>query len=222
MKKFKSILLGVLLVTIGVVFALNSMEITNIDIFFEGWWTLFIIIPSLWGVFTEHDKTGPIIGFVIGVAFLLSARNIVDFSTLLKLIFPAILVILGVKIIFGAFFKKNADFPKQTPVGKEYTAVFSGQELNFDGEAFEGATLTAAFGGIDLDLRRAIIEKDVFINASAAFGGIDIFLPDNVNIKIKSSSIFGGVDCKRKHVRIEGAYTVYIKADAAFGGIEVK
>ena len=44
MKKFKRILLGALLVVIGVLFALNALEITNIKIFFDGWWTLFIIV----------------------------------------------------------------------------------------------------------------------------------------------------------------------------------
>lgn len=225
MKNFKSILIGVLLIAVGVIFALNSIGITDIDVFFDGWWTLFIIIPCLFGLVSESDKTGPIIGLVIGLALLLSSQNIVDFSTLLKLVFPVILVIIGVKIIFGAFFKKKekvGDFPKNTTTSKEYAATFAGQDIRFDGEIFEGATLTAAFGGINCDLRKAIIEKDVFINASAAFGGIDIFLPDNVNVKIKSSAIFGGVSDKKKRAHIEGANTVYINADAAFGGVDIK
>ena len=35
MKKTKGILAGVLLIAVGVIFALNTLEITNIDIFFE-------------------------------------------------------------------------------------------------------------------------------------------------------------------------------------------
>ena len=62
----------------------------------------------------------------------------------------------------------------------------------------------------------------MFINASAAFGGIDIFLPDNVNVKVKSSAIFGGVSDKKKRPHIEGAKTVYINADTAFGGVDIK
>lgn len=225
MKKIQSILIGVLLIAVGVVFALNTMGVADINIFFDGWWTLFIIVPCVFGLFTDYDKVGPIIGLVIGVALLLSAQNLVDISTLMKLVFPIILVIIGVKVIFSAFFKKkekSADFPKDRPTAKEYAATFAGHDINFDGEVFEGVTLTAAFGGIECDLRRAIIEKDVFINASAAFGGIDIFLPDNVNVKVKSSAIFGGVSDKKKRTYIEGAKTVYINADAAFGGVDIK
>ena len=41
------------------------------------------------------------------------------------------------------------------------------------------------FGSIKCDLRNAIIEKDVVINASSTFGGIDIYVPENVKIKIR-------------------------------------
>ena len=46
MKKAGNILWGIVLIVIGVIFALNALDITSIDIFFDGWWTLFIIIPS--------------------------------------------------------------------------------------------------------------------------------------------------------------------------------
>ena len=225
MKNLRTVLLGVLLIAVGIIFALNAIGVTDIDIFFDGWWTLFIIVPSIFGFFSDQDKTGAIVGLVIGIALLLSAQNVVDFSTILKLVFPVILVIIGVKIIFGAILKKksqNEEFPKDRPTAREYAATFSGQDVKFDGEIFEGVTLTAAFGGINCDLRKAIIEEDVLINASAAFGGIDIFLPDNVNVKVKSSAIFGGVTDKKKRQHIEGAVTVYINADTAFGGVDIK
>ncbi|MEE1115844.1 MAG: hypothetical protein UH851_03185, partial [Clostridia bacterium] len=39
-------------------FALNAFNITDIDVFFDGWWTLFIIIPCAIGLFTEREKIG--------------------------------------------------------------------------------------------------------------------------------------------------------------------
>ena len=224
MKNVKNILIGVLLISIGLIFALNTLGITSIDIFFDGWWTLFIIVPCICGFFSDHDKVGPAIGLVIGVVLLLWEQEIIDITKLLKLIWPAALVLVGIKIIASTLFKKkdNESFPKNRPTPSSYSAVFSGQDLKFEGQVFEGASLTAAFGGIDCDLRNAIIEKDVFINASAAFGGIDIFLPDDLNLRVKSSAIFGSVEYKKNRKRIEGAHTVYVNADVAFGGIEIK
>ena len=225
MKNLRNILLGVLLIGLGVVFAVNSLGIAEIDIFFDGWWTLFIIIPSVCGVISDRDKTGAIIGLVIGAALLLSAQGIIDFSMILKLVFPIILVIAGVSIIFKGFFKKakeSGELPPSVKPVREYAATFSGQDIKFDGEVFEGAELTAAFGGIKCDLRGAVIAEDVVINATAAFGGIDIFVPEGVNVKIKSSALFGGVSDKKKRANIEGAKTLYINADAVFGGVDVK
>ena len=101
-------------------------------------------------------------------------------------------------------------------------ATFSGQDLIFDGEQFSGAELTAVFGGVKCDLRHAIIEKDCAITGTAIFGGIDIFVPDYVNVKVNSNSIFGGVSEKKHRPTVQGAVTVYINATCMFGGVEIK
>ena len=105
---------------------------------------------------------------------------------------------------------------------KTGSATFSGQDLNFNGEVFEGAELNAIFGGVKCDLRNAIIEKDCAITASAIFGGIDIYVPDYVNLKVNSNSIFGGVSNKNHRPTVEGAVTLYINATCMFGGVEIK
>ncbi len=86
-----------------------------------------------------------------------------------------------------------------------------------------GTTLTAVFGGVKCDLRKAIINENQVINCSSIFGGIDIYVPTDVKVKIKSSSIFGGVsdDRKEKNEK-EDAKTIYINATCIFGGVEVK
>ena len=57
MKKVTSIIIGVALVAVGVIFALNAFDVTDIDMFFDGWWTVFIIIPCTVGLFTERKKS---------------------------------------------------------------------------------------------------------------------------------------------------------------------
>ena len=57
MKSFKGALLGVILVGIGIILCLNEFGLTDIDIFFKGWWTLFIIVPSLISIFSDKEKT---------------------------------------------------------------------------------------------------------------------------------------------------------------------
>ena len=227
MKKISKILWGIALIAIGGIFALNAFGVTDIQLFFDGWWTLFIIVPCFIGIFSEREKTGNIIGLLIGVFLLLCCQNILGFYMLWKLAFPAIIVIIGLKLIFGAVFgdktMKLLESSKQSGDNiKIGCATFSGQDLIFDGEQFSGAELTAVFGGFKCDLRHAIIEKDCAITATAIFGGIDIFVPDYVNVKVNSNSIFGGVSEKKHRSTVQGAVTVYINATCMFGGVEIK
>ena len=227
MKKLSKILWGIALIAVGSIFALKAFGVTNVEIFFDGWWTLFIIVPCLVGIFSEREKTGNIIGLLIGVFLLLCCQNVLSFDMFWKLAIPAIIVIIGLKMIFGSIFgdkaikmletsRKNGDSIK---VG---CATFSGQNLNFDGEQFSGAELTAVFGGVKCDLRQAIIEKDCAVNATSVFGGIDILVPDNINVKVNSNSIFGGVSEKNHRTAVQGAVTIYINATCMFGGVEIK
>lgn len=227
MKNFKNILWGIVLIILGIIIGGNALGITNINLFFDGWWTLFIIVPCFMGIFKENEKTGNVIGLIIGVALLLACQDIIDFNLIGKLWFPIILVCIGISIIFrdtiggkvkNEIKKINENKSKQN----EYCATFSGQDIKLDGEKFTGADLTAVFGGIECDLRNAIIDTDVVINTSSIFGGIDIFFPENVKVKVKSLSIFGGVSNKKKNNQNVEVHTIYINATCLFGGVDIK
>jgi len=225
MRKASSVLWGIVLIAAGVILALNVFNITDINIFFDGWWTLFIIVPCAIGLFTEREKTGNIIGIVIGVFLLLCCQDILSFSMLWKLLVPAIIVIVGLKMVLtGLFGNKANEIMKQMKLeGKQPKsgfAAFSGCDMNYDGEVFEGAELTAVFGGVKCDLRNAIIEKDCAIQVSAIFGGIDIFVPTGINVKVTSNSIFGGVS--NKTAIHQNAPTIYVSGTCMFGGVEIK
>ena len=227
MKKVSSILWGVVLVAAGVILALNAFGITSINIFFDGWWTLIIIVPCVIGLFTNHDKGGNIIGICVGVFLLLCCQDVLSFDMFWKLLIPAAIVIIGVNIIISNVRgNKGTEVYKMlkdsgAPI-KNATATFSGTNVNFDGEVFDGAELNAVFGGVKCDLRGAVIEKDCVINASAIFGGIDIFVPDNLNVKINSTSVFGGVSDKKRNNNQADRSTLYINATCLFGGVDVK
>ena len=225
MKKASSILWGLVLVIAGVIFALNAFNITDIDVFFDGWWTLFIIIPCTVGLFTEREKTGNIIGVVVGILLLLCCQDVLSFSMIWKLIIPAIIVVIGLKMVLKGLFgnKANEIMKKLKTEGKKPKvgcAIFSGCNLNYDGEVFDGAELSAVFGGVKCDLRNAVIDQDCAIQASAIFGGMDILVPSNVNVKVNSNSIFGGVS--NKTTANPDAPTLYVNGTCMFGGIDIK
>lgn len=226
MNKLKRGLWGLVLITLGVLLGVKALGIIDFDIFFPGWWTLFIIVPCTISLFTDSDKVGDLIGIGIGVALMLACLNVIDFSMIWKLVLPVALVLIGLSIIFKDVFKKKIidgmERIEGTYKGKEYWSTFSGQNLNFSGEKFEGCKLEAVFGGIKCDLRGAKISEDVMIKASAIFGGVTIIAPENINVQVISNSLFGGASNKHEAKSDKSKKTIYVDANCIFGGVDVK
>lgn len=225
MKKMKSVIWGFALLIIGIIMGINALGIADIDIFFDGWWTLFIIVPSFIGLFTDNDKTGSIIGMIIGVLLLLACQDVLNWTVVGKLILPIIIVAIGLSLLFKNMIynkinKSIQDINSKTKTDEEYRALFSGQDIKIDDDSFDGTSVKAIFGGIKLDLRKATIKEDVVIKCDAVFGGVDICLPDDVNVQVKSNSVFGGVD--NKCVNKDNKVTVYVDATCVFGGVDIK
>lgn len=225
MKKLSNILWGIILVAAGVLFALNALEIFSFDVFFDGWWTLFIIVPCVVGLLTEREKLGNLMGLAIGVILLLCCQEVLSFSQIWKILVPAIVIIIGLKLLIKGIFgsKVNNMIAKMKAEGnapKVICAAFSGSDMNFDGQVFDGAELTAVFGGVDCNLKNAIIEKDCAIKVCAVFGGIDLLVPSHVNVKVSSTSIFGGVD--NEVTFHKDGPTIYISGICLFGGVDIK
>lgn len=225
MTKMSNLLWGLVFILLGVIFGLNALDITNINIFFDGWWTLFIIVPCFVGLFKDEDKSSNLIGLIIGLCLLLGCQDIIEFDLIWKLMVPAILVIIGLSFIFkdilNSKLKKEINNLKKNET-KEYYACFSGQTINFNNEEFKGCSINAVFGGIKCDLKESIIKEDTVINVSSIFGGTTIYVPKNVNIKINSTPIFGGVSDERKNKTKDNEHTIYINATSIFGGVEIK
>lgn len=226
MKDYTKYIIGFLLIFIGLILGLNAFGITNINLFFSGWWTLFIIIPSLVGLINDKDKTSSLIFLIIGVWLFLAERDLIEYELLVKLLLPVILISIGLLLVFKDVLSINGKEIKKIKANNkdnnDYIAVFGSQDLKFDNEKIENMDLKSIFGGIKLDLRDAIIEKDIVINTLSVFGGIDIYVPENVKVKVSSTPFFGGVDVKRRKEDSKKGITVYLNSVCIFGGVDVK
>ena len=205
MKKIENTVIGLIFIIIGVIIGLNAFHITNIDLFFDGWWTLFIIVPCFLGLFTSRDKTGNIIGLIVGIYLLLYCQGLIDFQFAWKLVVPVIFVLIGLKIIFKDTFNKKK--PRQNI---------------YDNQLYTGGNYDVTFNGLILDLSKAHLNEETNITISTLFGGVDLYLPDDVNIQIQSSNFLGGVDLHKRENKIENTKVIYLNARCIFGGINIK
>ena len=226
MKDYTKYIIGFLLIFIGLILGLNAFGITNIYLFFSGLWTLFIIIPSLVGLINDKEKTSSLIFLIIGVWLFLAERDLIEYELLIKLLLPVILISIGLLLVFKDVLSINGkEIKKINANNKEsnnYIAVFGSQDLKFEDEKVENLDLKSLFGGIKLDLRDAKIEKDIVINTLSVFGGIDIYVPDDVKVKVSSTPFFGGVEVKRGKQSSKKEITIYLNSVCIFGGVDVK
>ncbi|MBQ5602731.1 MAG: hypothetical protein IIU77_07930 [Clostridia bacterium] len=217
MRNLHKIVWGLAFIAVGVIFALNALEITNIDVFFDGWWTLFIIIPSFVGIFKSGDRSGSLFMLALGVTLLLAAQNVIAYGMIWKLFLPIALIFIGIKIIFGnlSFRKKKSKNEKTT------SAIFSDEKSKWDGEVLEDSEFNCVFGDLKIALEKAVIEKDVTLKINAVFGDVRVKLPSDVNVRVNSSVLFGDVVNKRPAETIAFTSTVTLEISGVFSDIRI-
>jgi predicted membrane protein len=227
---FKKIIVSwqMLLIVIGVVsiakrqtFHFHGLSLVCIGIFF--------IIPRVAKVFPEAFRD-------------------VDVANFVSVYWPLLLIAGGILLIISLFtkshhqpwhthkhchagFRGNFENRKNCWKEEKYThdedftksSIFgNGKYIVVDTE-FEGGTVQAIFGGIELNLRKARLpEGETILNIEAIFGGVELFVPDNWLLEVKIESVLGGIDDNRRITEgIDTSRKLIIKGSAVFGGIEI-
>lgn len=233
-KDYSSLIWGLIFVVLGIIFGGNALNIWDIDIFFPGWWTLFLIIPGLISMVRYGFNWGSGILVIIGLVLLFDELDIIDDGAIWKLIFPLVLVAVGIYIIASFFrggtkknieadeYSKSKSYKYDSTQYPRYTAILGGGDYKNNTEDLKGIVAEAILGGLSIDLRDAKITEDIVLELTAVLGGIDIFIPDNVRVEIISGvPVLGGFEHKINRNAISGP-KVRIKYTAVLGGIEVK
>ena len=207
---------GIVLIVVGILFLGRNMNWWNFSIFFEGWWTLFLIAPSIISLVRKESMGTSFLILVLGVLMLLASQNVIEWSTIWKVFLPIIIMVVGLSIIFG---NRKVKTKKVRGNAKEYVAIFSGVD-EMIGKIESDFKVTSVFGGVELDMRDVKLEEDLIIDCFTLFGGIDIRLPKDVKVEVNGLPIFGGVENKYRN-NDEAKVTIYINHTTIFGGVDL-
>ena len=212
----KNLFWGIVLIVVGILFLGRNMNWWNFSIFFRGWWTLFLIVPSIISLVRKESMGTSFLILVLGVLMLLASQNVIDWSTIWKVFLPIIIMVVGLSIIFG---NRKVKTKKVKGNAKEYVAIFSGVD-EMIGKIESDFKVTSVFGGVELDMRDVKLEEDLIIDCFTLFGGIDIRLPKDVKVEVNGLPIFGGVENKYRN-NDEAKVTIYINHTTIFGGVDL-
>jgi hypothetical protein len=220
------LLIGLTVLTIGVILLLDSAAVLNASRTIDRWWPSVLVAAGLLTLAERPPAvTRGMFLTAIGAGLLLFTTDLVH-GNAWDYFWPAAIIVAGIAIL-----RRWNGRPTPLPAGASAqdvvraTAVFGGPKLASSSQSFRGAWLTAIFGGIVLDLRAARPVPDgAAINVTALFGGADILVPRGWRINVRSTPIFGGVDDKTSH---DGpppadAPELRIVAVTIFGGVAIK
>lgn len=103
-------------------------------------------------------------------------------------------------------------------------AIFSGVNRKLMTKNFEGGKITAAFGGIDLDLTSADFNGVITIQVDIIFGGVKMVVPPHWDIRTEITNIAAGIEDKRyfREGGVDPNKVVVLKGTILFGGLEIK
>jgi predicted membrane protein len=217
---------GLLVILIGVLFLFGNLGKLDVGEVFSTYWPLFLVFIGLWHLVTHNfrDTGFGILLIVVGGFFMLVNWDVLG-GNVWSYFWPLLIIAAGLWIIFKPGFKHHkGEVPSIKEKDLDSFTIFSGIKRRIDSKEFRGGKATALFGGLDLDFNQAeLADNKATVELTAVFGGIDIRVPEEWKVVVDSSSIFGGVEDKRKGVpKEEPETTLFIRATAIFGGIDIK
>lgn len=203
--KRTNIFLGLVFLLIGVFSLLGSLNIVSFNIFFPGWWTLFIIVPSIICMLEEKINFANVFSLILGIILLLSVNNIISFSLVIKIIIPVFLIIFGMYIILLASLK-NA---------KSY--VFSTKSFEIE----ENSEINTLFSTLHLKFNK-LKKKENSINIHSVFSEVILYVPKGTRVIVEGSKVFSDVIDHREEKEENYTSILYLKMNNLFSDVVIR
>ena len=148
------LLVGGVLIALGIVFLLDRLGVAQAGTLIAALWPLMIIAAGvLQMAVTRRAHVGAAIVVLVGLILLAASLNLLP-ANAWGLFWPVVLIAVGVLFMAGVITRGRVHQPDQRDQAQAFS-VFGGQRVINESPQFRGASLTAFFGGVTLDLRQA-------------------------------------------------------------------
>jgi len=220
--------IAIILIVFGAGFLLDQLQIPallGVESFTSMAWPLILIVLGLW-LLSRRNGIGGWILLALGIIFEISATTQID---AISVLWPLLLIVLGVSLLYrrtaGVPEKNNSWEHVATEAADtiDETAVFSGIRRVVQSSHFQGGSVTAIFGGAEIDLSGVTVAKEgATVTVNAIFGGATIRVPKHCRVVSNGTPVLGGWDNKYSTDTVLDAPTLTITGSAVFGGVDVK
>lgn len=226
------ILLGAVLVLVGGTIFLDNLGIIQFSAF-----EMIFSVPGIMfiiGLFLVINSRRTIFGgSLMAVGVFLGILRVYNFHYGIEIMFPIVMIFLGLNIIFKkrnfkvpgeTYFKQNRKVYNEDQL--EDVSIFGGGVKTFNSDNFQGGSVTAIFGGSEIDLSSCkLAPGEQVIDLVVLFGGVEIIVPYDWKIQVEVTPLFGGFSNKYKRdpkMILNQDGILRIKGTVVFGGGEIK
>ena len=220
---------GGIICIVGVVLLLDHMGYVSADRLWR-FWPLLLVLAGVSRLSQPGRRAWGALMIVAGVLFQLDNLGVLHFRW--ADLWPLVIISVGMMMIWNAFearkVRVGATGSSEAQPTMNATAVFGGVERRISARDFRRGTISAIFGGAEIDFHDADIEGDeATLEVNAIFGGAEIRVPETWTVEFHGQTIFGGYSDKTRTVAAADPNgpkrkTLFITGTTMFGGVEVK
>jgi predicted membrane protein len=218
---FGSAILGLGVLTLGLVMLLDNFGIVNGEDLAAYWPVFLILIGVSHLVRPEGSRRvfAGVVWIVIGAVVLFSNLGFINFE--IWDLWPVVLLLIGGSLILRPFRGRRLSAGDNVGVF-EATAILGGANRRLSASNFRGGDATALLGGCEIDLRDCGSEgSPAEINTLAFWGGIHIRVPQDWEVEVRGLALLGAYEDKTRSTPGEGRKVLVIRGTAVMAGVEI-
>lgn len=218
------LVVGLVVVTLGVIFTLNNLGII-VDEDYLKYWPILVIGFGLTKLTQPGRRAAGLFFMALGSLLLLANLHLLHVYVLD--FWPVLLILVGANLIWRASVRQRSLEGEDIQSGNTVSAlaVMAGITRTCNSQNFRGGEMIAFMGACEIDLTHASIDTfdgDAVINTFAFWGGIEIKVPLDWSVTSNGVAVMGGFEDSTKPPEGGPQKRLVLNGFAMMGGVEVK
>ena len=210
-EKIYNVLVGIICCVYAITTLAFLIFLPKYNLLFKGWWTFFIIFPSLGNLSFQKNKISSAYILLTGILLLLTNQGVIPFIKCFTILVSLGIIIIGINII------KKKDTKKTLPLF--YTICGSTEEIASK-TLNEGGEVIAICGSTSINMKDSTFKNKSVIKAKSILGTVELIFPDNIEV-INSAQTYLGESLNYKKDK-KSKTKVYVESTSILGSIKIK